>query len=69
MAEPLSPERFAQRLRDAGLDPRHDPERFEELRQGTRFLDRLKASVRKPRGGQPRDRAVEPAHIFVHPRG
>jgi hypothetical protein len=64
MSEPLPPERFAQLLADAGLDPGRDPARFEELRQGTRFLDRLKRSVRKPR-----DRAVEPAHIFVHPRG
>jgi hypothetical protein len=62
MAEPLSRERFAQLLNEAGLDPSRDPERFEELRQGTRFLARLKASVRKPR-----DRAAEPAHIFVHP--
>ena len=37
--DPTSPERFAQMLKDAGLDPRHDPERFEELREGTRFLD------------------------------
>lgn len=69
MSEPLSPEEFARRLAEAGLDPSHDPERFAELREGTRFLDRLKASVRKPREGQARDRAAEPAHIFVHPRG
>jgi len=65
VSEPVSPERFAQLLKDAGLDPSHDPERFEELRQGTRFLERLKASVRR----RPRDRAAEPAHIFTHPRG
>ena len=38
-------------------------ERFEELRQGTRFLERIKRSIRRPR-----DRAAEPAHIFVHPK-
>ncbi len=64
MADPVSPEDFARLLADAGLDPSHDPERFEELRQGTRFLARLKQTVRRPR-----DRAAEPAHIFVHPRG
>ena len=69
MAEPLSPDEFARRLAEAGLDPRHDPARFEELREGTRFLARLKASVRRPRAGEPRDRAAEPAHIFVHPKG
>jgi hypothetical protein len=71
MAEPLAPDEFARRLAEAGLDPSHDPARFEELREGTKFLARLKASVRKPRGGEPkaRNRAAEPAHIFVHPRG
>ncbi|HVC52302.1 MAG TPA: hypothetical protein VND87_09805 [Stellaceae bacterium] len=71
MAEKLSPDEFARRLAEAGLDPRHDPARFEELREGTKFLARLKASVRKPRAGQPgaRDRAAEPAHIFIHPKG
>ena len=63
MPDPVSPEHFARLLADAGLDPSHDPERFEELRQGTRFLARLKRTVRRPR-----DRAAEPAHIFVHPK-
>ena len=70
MAEPIAPERFPLLAERAGLDPaRIGAERFEELRQGTRFLTRLGASVRRRRAGQPRDRAVEPAHIFVHPKG
>jgi len=65
MAEPLSPEQFAFLADRAGLDPdKIGAERFEELRQGTRFLERMKRSIRRPR-----DRAAEPAHIFVHPRG
>jgi hypothetical protein len=40
------------------------PEQFEELRQGYSFVERMKRSVRRPR-----DRAAEPAHIFVHPKG
>jgi hypothetical protein len=39
------------------------PEQFEELRQGYRFVERMIRTVRRPR-----DRAAEPAHIFVHPR-
>ncbi|HEX5317552.1 MAG TPA: hypothetical protein VFW46_00250 [Stellaceae bacterium] len=64
MSEPVSQAKFAEMLKDAGLDPRHDPGRFEELRQGTAFLDRVRRTVRRPR-----DRAAEPAHIFVHPKG
>jgi hypothetical protein len=63
MSEPLSDVRWAFLLEQAGLDPSHDPERFEELREGTAFLDRLKRTVRRPR-----DRAAEPAHIF-HAKG
>ncbi len=69
MSEPMSPERFALLTEGAGLDPaKIGAERFEELRQGTRFLDRFSSSVRRRRGGGPRDRAAEPAHIFVHPK-
>jgi hypothetical protein len=39
------------------------PEQFNELRQGYRFIQRMQRVVRRPR-----DRAAEPAHIFVHPR-
>jgi hypothetical protein len=39
------------------------PEQFEELRQGYRFVERMIRTVRRPR-----DRASEPAHIFVQPR-
>jgi hypothetical protein len=62
MAEPISRERFALLVEQAGLQL--DPERFEELRQGYRFVERMKKTVRRTR-----DRAAEPAHIFVHPRG
>ncbi|HVB17171.1 MAG TPA: hypothetical protein VNF04_11590 [Stellaceae bacterium] len=69
MAEPMPPERFAILAEEAGLDPKKiGAERFEELRQGTRFLPRVQQSVRRTRAGQPRDRAAEPAHIFVHPK-
>ena len=69
MAEPLTPEDFAFLAERAGLDPaKIGAERFEELRQGTRFLDRFRNSVRRRRDGKPRDRAAEPAHIFVHPK-
>jgi hypothetical protein len=65
MADPLSPEQFAFLAARAGLDrDKIGGERFEELRQGTRFLERMKHSIRRPR-----DRAAEPAHIFVHPKG
>ena len=63
MAEPLSDERWAFLLERAGLDPSKAPERFAELREGYRLLERLQKSVRRPR-----DRAAEPAHIFVHPK-
>ena len=69
MSEPFIPERFALLAEQAGLDPaKIGAERFEELRQGTRFLERFRASVRRGRDGRPRDRAAEPAHIFVHPK-
>ena len=69
MSEPMSPERFAVFAERAGLDPaRIGTERFEELRQGTRFLERFRDSVRRRRDGRSRDRAAEPAHIFVHPK-
>ena len=69
MPEPMSQERFAFLAERAGLDPaKIGAERFEELRQGTRFLPRFRGSVRRGRDGRPRDRAAEPAHIFVHPK-
>jgi hypothetical protein len=69
MADPISPEHFEFLARRAGLDPaKIGAERFEELRQGSRFLARFQNSVRRRRGGKTRDRATEPAHIFVHPR-
>jgi hypothetical protein len=69
MSEPLTPEHFAFLAERAGLDPaKIGAERFEELRQGTRFLERFQRSVRRGRDGGPRDRGAEPAHIFVHPR-
>ena len=67
MPDPLSPQHCEFVARRAGLDPaKIGDERFEELRQGTRFLERFRSSVRRTRDGKPRDRAVEPAHIFVH---
>ena len=69
MADPMTPERFALLAERAGLDAaKIGAERFEELRQGTRFLARFQSSVRRARAGAPRDRAAEPAHIFVHPK-
>ena len=59
--EPIATERFAALVKEAGL--RLSPEQFEEIRQGYRFVERMRKSVRRPR-----DRAAEPAHIFVHPR-
>jgi hypothetical protein len=59
--EPISRERFAVLVEQAGL--RLTPEQFDELRQGYRFVQRMQRVVRRPR-----DRAAEPAHIFVHPR-
>ncbi|MBO0712367.1 MAG: hypothetical protein J2P47_13940 [Acetobacteraceae bacterium] len=58
--ESIARERFAVLVEQAGL--RLTPEQFEELRQGYRFVERMIRSVRRPR-----DRAVEPAHIFVQP--
>jgi hypothetical protein len=60
--EPISKERFAVLGERAGL--KLTPEQFEELRHGYRFVERMIRTVRRPR-----DRAAEPAHIFVHPRG
>ena len=69
MSEPLPPEHFALLAARAGLDPaKIGAERFEELRQGTRFLERFRNSVRRTRDGKPRGREVEPAHIFAHPK-
>jgi hypothetical protein len=59
--EPIATERFAALVKEAGLQL--TPEQFEEIRQGYRFVERMRRSVRRPR-----DRAVEPAHIFVQPR-
>ena len=61
MSEPISTERFAVLAERAGL--KLTPEQFEELRQGHRFVERMVRTVRRPR-----DRAAEPAHIFVQPR-
>ncbi len=61
MPTPISAERFALLVEQAGL--KLTPAQFEELRQGYRFVERMQRSVRRPR-----DRAAEPAHIFVHPR-
>lgn len=62
MSEPLiSSERFAVLVERAGLEL--TPEQFEELRQAHRFVERMIRTVRRPR-----DRAAEPAHIFVQPR-
>jgi hypothetical protein len=60
--EPISAERFAVLVERAGL--KLTPEQFEELRRGYRFVERMQKSVRRPR-----DRAAEPAHIFVEPGG
>ena len=64
MAEPISDDRWSFLLERAGLDPSKAPERFAELREGLRLLQRVQRNVRRPR-----DRAAEPAHIFVHPKG
>jgi hypothetical protein len=60
--QPISVERFAAMVERAGL--KLTPEQFEEMRQGYRFVERMIRTVRRPR-----DRAAEPAHIFVQPRG
>ena len=59
----ISPDEFARLLDRAGLT-KLTPQQAEELRQGYRFIERVQRTVRRPR-----DRAAEPAHIFVHPRG
>jgi hypothetical protein len=59
--ETISRERFSVLADRAGL--KLTPEQFAELRQGYRFVERMIQSVRRPR-----DRAAEPAHIFVQPR-
>jgi hypothetical protein len=59
--EPISRARFAILVEEAGL--RLTSEQFEELRLGYRFIERMRRSVRRPR-----DRAAEPAHIFVEPK-
>ena len=61
MPDPLTPEDFAFLAERAGLDPaKIGAERFEELRQGTRFLERF-ATQRAPSAGRqaarPRRRA------------
>jgi hypothetical protein len=61
VSEPISPERFAVLVERAGL--KLTPEQFEELRQGYGSVERMIGSVRRPR-----DRAAEPAHIFVQPK-
>jgi hypothetical protein len=58
---PISRERFAMLVEQAEL--KLTPEQFAELRDGYRFVQRMQRTVRRPR-----DRAAEPAHIFVHPR-
>jgi hypothetical protein len=59
--KPIPEERFAMLVEQAGL--RLSPQQFAELKDGYRFVERMQKSVRRPR-----DRAAEPAHIFVHPR-
>ena len=61
VSEPISPERFAVLVERAGL--KLTPEQFEELRQAYPLVERMTRTVRRPR-----DRAAEPAHIFVQPR-
>ena len=60
--EPISPERFSALVDRAGL--KLTPEQLEELRQGYHLVERMARNVRRAR-----DRAAEPAHIFVQPRG
>jgi hypothetical protein len=56
-----SREAFAVLVERAGLTLQ--PEQFEELRHAYRFIARMQRTVRRPR-----DRAAEPAHVFVHPK-
>jgi hypothetical protein len=60
--EPISAESFSVLVERAGL--KLTPEQFEELRRGYHLVERMIRTVRRPR-----DRAAEPAHIFVQPRG
>jgi hypothetical protein len=59
--EPVAAERFDVLVARAGL--KLTAEQRDELRCGYRFVERMRDSVRRPR-----DRAAEPAHIFVQPR-
>jgi hypothetical protein len=59
--EPISVERFRLLVERARL--RLTPEQFEELRQAYPQVLRMQKNVRRPR-----DRAAEPAHIFIHPK-
>jgi hypothetical protein len=57
----ISAERFAVLVESAGL--KLTPEQFAELRAAYCYVERMQRVVRRPR-----DRAAEPAHIFIHPR-
>jgi hypothetical protein len=59
--QPISLERFRLLVEQAGL--KLTPEQFEELRGAYPLVERMARTVRRPR-----DRAAEPAHIFVQPR-
>jgi hypothetical protein len=59
--QPISLERFTLLVEQAGL--KLTPEQFEELRGAYPLVERMARTVRRPR-----DRAAEPAHIFVQPR-
>jgi hypothetical protein len=59
--QPISSEHFAILVTQAGL--KLTGEQSDELHDGYRFIQRMRRGVRRPR-----DRAAEPAHIFVHPR-
>jgi hypothetical protein len=59
--QPISLERFRLLVEQAGL--KLTPEQFEELRTAYPLVERMARTVRRPR-----DRAAEPAHIFVQPR-
>ena len=61
MAEPISSERFAVLVERAGL--KLTAEQFEEFRHAYYLVERMARTVRRPR-----DRAAEPAHVFVQPR-
>jgi hypothetical protein len=62
MAEPISRERFVLLVERAGL--KLTAEQSEDLRQAYHFVERMQKTVRRLR-----DRAAEPAHIFIHPKG